>query len=72
MTFTDSGRTHAKETVEELLDSCEQSTERIACAVCGGPPAFCRTWRKDGTEMAAAYLCAEHRDTELVAEVTSW
>lgn len=77
MTFYDSARQSAQETVQELLNGCEQSIEPLKgdgghCAVCNAPPDARRVWRKDGTEMARASVCAEHHDTELRVEVSSW
>ena len=75
--FYDSAIQAAQETVDALLEDCDQSLEPLQgnegmCIVCNRPPVARLVARKDGTEMAWASVCAEHSDTGLELTATLW
>ena len=67
----------AQETVDALLEDCDQSIEPLQgnegmCIVCNRPQVARLVARKDGTEMAWASVCADHSDTGLELTATLW
>ena len=62
---------------DEPLNDWDRSIEPLqegqgGCIVCNRPPKGRLVFRKDGTEMAWASVCAGHSDTGLEVTATLW